>query len=446
MGTPLSVKAIESMRPGDKPKTDVGEAQGLRVTCAASGAKTFIYRYRSPETGKLVQMKLGRFPELKLAEARLKVVQLKERQREGVCPKAELARQQEAQKQVEQEVERERQSRSFTVTDLVEVYLAEVIEDRMVTDPQSGKRKRVAGVRKPKGQAEVRRTLYNDAVRVLGEIPAVEVGRQEVVRLIKEILDRGARVQAGAVLRELTAAYEYALAMGKLPDDFPNPALLAKSSLKSARMKLSPERGRRALSDEELRAVLAWLPGSGFSPTQKHVLMLALWTGCRTGEICEAEWADIDLDAGIWHLKETKNQSSRNVQLPRQAVEYLRPLKWTSATYVFPSMRTGKPIKQKSLSETKWFLKNPEKVPRGASLKPEQRWLDSIPDWSPHDLRRTVRTGLARLGCPNEVAEAILGHSRKGIEGTYDLHHYEEECRRWLQKWADHLDGLCEGT
>jgi len=40
------------------------------------------------------------------------------------------------------------------------------------------------------------------------------------------------------------------------------------------------------------------------------------------------------------------------------------------------------------------------------------------------------------------VAEAVLGHSRKGIEGTYDLHRYEAECRQWLQKWADHLDAL----
>ena len=43
------------------------------------------------------------------------------------------------------------------------------------------------------------------------------------------------------------------------------------------------------------------------------------------------------------------------------------------------------------------------------------------------------------MGCPSEVAEAVLGHSRKGIEGTYDLHSYEAECREWLQRWADHL-------
>lgn len=65
-----------------------------------------------------------------------------------------------------------------------------------------------------------------------------------------------------------------------------------------------------------------------------------------------------------------------------------------------------------------------------------------IPHWTPHDLRRTVRTGLSRLQCPNEIAEAVLGHTRGGVEGIYNLYKYDAECRKWLQVWADYLDGL----
>ena len=50
--------------------------------------------------------------------------------------------------------------------------------------------------------------------------------------------------------------------------------------------------------------------------------------------------------------------------------------------------------------------------------------------------------GLARLGCPREIAEAALGHSKAGIVGVYDLHTYEKEVGEWLQKWCDHLDAL----
>lgn len=65
-----------------------------------------------------------------------------------------------------------------------------------------------------------------------------------------------------------------------------------------------------------------------------------------------------------------------------------------------------------------------------------------IPHWTPHDLRRTVCIGLLRLRCPNEIAQAILGHSRKRIEGTYDLYSYDDECREWLEKWNTYLNSL----
>lgn len=57
-GKPLSSKAVEMMKPGDKNKADTGENRGLRVTCGASGIKTFFYRYTSPVTNKLSQVKL----------------------------------------------------------------------------------------------------------------------------------------------------------------------------------------------------------------------------------------------------------------------------------------------------------------------------------------------------------------------------------------------------
>jgi len=76
-------------------------------------------------------------------------------------------------------------------------------------------------------------------------------------------------------------------------------------------------------------------------------------------------------------------------------------------------------------------------------MRKNDRFIN-IERWSPHDLRRTVRTGLARLGCPFEVAEAVLGHTRGGIEGVYDLHTYESEAKKWLQIWNDHLDQLME--
>ncbi len=443
---PLSARAIETMKAGDKPKADTGENTGLRVSCGSGGTRAFIYRYRSPElldksgNPKLVQMKLGNYPSMTLAEARVELQKLKALRKTGVCPKSKQEREKQALLALRQAQQREEEIAAFTVKDLVELYLTEFIEDRMV------KGKRLAGARKPKGQAETRRTLEGDVVRVLGAMPAAEVTRKQVVKLVMEVVARGANVQAGNVLRELSSAYEYGIGLGKFDDDFASPAVLAKASLRQARVKLTSVKGRRVLSDWELIELLSWLPGSGFSTTQKNVLRFTLWTGCRTGEVTNAAWADIDLIGRIWHMKDSKNGAARDVQLSKQAVAFLKQLKLSTETYLFPSMRTGKPIQQKSLTETKWQLKNPDKVRNRRRYNMQQVWLDTIDDWSPHDLRRTVRTGLSRLGCRSEVAEAVLGHSRKGIEGTYDLHSYDAECREWLQRWADHLENLCSGT
>jgi hypothetical protein len=86
---------------------------------------------------------------------------------------------------------------------------------------------------------ETRRTLYGDAVRVLGDMPAIDVTRKDITNMVMAIIERGAKVQAGNVLRELSAAYEYAIGLEKLPDTFANPALLAKAGLRQAKSKIN---------------------------------------------------------------------------------------------------------------------------------------------------------------------------------------------------------------
>jgi integrase len=414
----LTSAAISSMKPNNKDLADVGENRGLRVTCANAGTKSFFYRYTSPVTNKLTQIQIGRFPSTTLAGARVKLKEFKNIRRADRCPAQELK--EAKQKELE---EQNKASSKMTVKDVVDLYLKQYIEDRFVDG------KKIAGARIKKGQSETRRTLYGDAVLVLGDRFADEVTRKDIVNMTMAIVERGSNVQGGNLLRELSAAYEYSIGLEKFSDEFANPALLAKNSLRQAKVRLTSKRGQRVLSDKELTKFLQWLPGCSFTPTQKNILRFTLWTACRTGEICGAEWEDIDLDKAIWHLKATKTEVERYVQLPQQAVDFLKQLKLVTGKYLFPSMKTGLPIQQKSLTEQAWHMRR------------DERMID-IDHWVPHDLRRTVRTGLSRLGCPSEVAEAALGHARTGIEGTYDLHKYETECKIWLQKWAVYMDGL----
>src|ERR1700739_5163212 len=68
--------------------------------------------------------------------------------------------------------------------------------------------------------------------------------------------------------------------------------------------------------------------------------------------------------------------------------------------------------------------------------------------WSVHDLRRTVATGLQRLGVRLEVTEAVLNHisgSRGGIAGVYQRHDWAAEKRAALDAWAAHVASIVEG-
>jgi integrase len=68
-----------------------------------------------------------------------------------------------------------------------------------------------------------------------------------------------------------------------------------------------------------------------------------------------------------------------------------------------------------------------------------------VPHWTLHDLRRTVATGLQRLGVRLEVMEAVLNHlsgSRSGIVGVYQRHNYFEEKKGALAAWSKEVKRL----
>ena len=65
-----------------------------------------------------------------------------------------------------------------------------------------------------------------------------------------------------------------------------------------------------------------------------------------------------------------------------------------------------------------------------------------------HDLRRTLATGLQRLGVRLEVTEAVLNHvsgGRAGIVGVYQRHDWASEKRAALDAWAAHVIAATEG-
>jgi integrase len=68
--------------------------------------------------------------------------------------------------------------------------------------------------------------------------------------------------------------------------------------------------------------------------------------------------------------------------------------------------------------------------------------------WTLHDVRRTVASGLQRLGFPIEVVEAVLNHKSgtvRGVAAVYARHDYADEKRKALDAWARYVETIVSG-
>ncbi len=67
--------------------------------------------------------------------------------------------------------------------------------------------------------------------------------------------------------------------------------------------------------------------------------------------------------------------------------------------------------------------------------------VDVVP-WRLHDLRRTMRTGMAALGVPEIISEKVLNHQPTIMAKTYNVHDYTDQKRDALEKWATQVQTI----
>ncbi len=388
---------------------------GLRVRCGTSGKKVFLYRYKAP-SGVYRQIKLGEFPpsgSMTLADARKALAKAKTERESGIdLQEAKLIRNKVA------KAEREKQKiLGYTVESMINDYL-------------NG---HIIPMRKAKGADEVSRFLNSRDLNTFRKRPAIEVTRNEAFNLITKIRNRGVPILAGQIKSELKAAYEFAMNAGVI-DMAGNPFAFVLKGLVAAKRE-------RNLNTTELTLLIPWMRKE-YSETIADALLLTLYCGVRSGEVCEIEAHEIDDSPSgmIWRIPSNKSKTKVpfNVMVPTQAANILRKRSITHPTgFLFPSKAKGKPIAQKVLGVEVWCHSEACKHPKHQT-KPKC----PVSNWAPHDLRRTCRTFLSKIGCPSEVGEAILNHTKGGVRGNYDLYKFDTEKREWLQKWTDHLDLL----
>lgn len=193
----------------------------------------------------------------------------------------------------------------------------------------------------------------------------------------------------------------------------------------------------RFLKDEEI--ILLWhaldlenrKPFDAYLLT-KLALKMILLTGQRPGEVAGMELKEIrEREDGTWweipaERMKGKKAKPHDVPLSPLVVEIIEQAKFYSgkSRFVFRSN-----------------LKKNKHLPVRAISRAVVRHLDDlkIEKFTPHDLRRTCRTGLADLKVSDIVAEKILSHKLQGVLGVYNRAAYKPERRAALILWENHI-------
>jgi integrase len=202
------------------------------------------------------------------------------------------------------------------------------------------------------------------------------------------------------------------------------------------------ERSRdRILSDEELKWF--WAACNNVGQPWGHLGKMLLLTGQRLGEV--VNMTDQEISGSLWQLasERTKNGRAHDVHLSHAARSVLKAVERVKSMPQYVFTTTGRSALQ---GFHKGRIHLAMQMQRIASE--EKGRVVDIPHWTFHDLRRTAATGMARLGIPVRVTEAVLNHisgTGGGIVAVYQRHDYADEKREALEAWSRFVTSLVAG-
>lgn len=264
------------------------------------------------------------------------------------------------------------EAKRHTLGDLVDRYLTEVLPT------------------KPKNASNSQHHLLWWKSKI-GSYLLADVSPALVVKHRNELLAtttrRGTKMANGTVVRymaSLSHAFSLAVKDWQWIDDSP---------LRKVSKPKEPRGRERFLSDDERLALLAACKAST-SRFLYPVVVLALSTGMRRGEIMGLRWGQIDLTCGRILLFETKNNTSRAVALAGLALSLigeLNKVRRFDTDLVFYGDTGKNPVD----------LTKPWTTALGKA---------NLTDFRFHDLRHSAASYLAMNGATTIEIAAVLGH------------------------------------
>jgi len=310
-----------------------------RIT--ARGERSFYFRYTTSD-GSRDTLPIGIYDPkgsagLKLAEARGVADRWSKTYQAGIKDLRRHFAQLESEKiEIEQAVrlqtDRDTQNaqlelqRRLTIRQLFERWAATELAPHIRTDGKRSGRK--DGGQYSKEQFE--RRIFP----TLGEVAAVDVRKADLLAILDAVKAQGKLRTCNVLLTDLKQMFHFALAR-EIVDRNPLDTITKRQAGGA-----ETER-ERVLTVDEISALARQLPKANMGVRSELAVWITLATGCRTGELMNAQWQDVDLDACTWHLPDTKNQRPHTIHLSEFAAGKFSALKAyaESTPWVFPNTK-----------------------------------------------------------------------------------------------------------
>ncbi len=405
MAKALTMRSVEAAKAaGSRLEVPDSGLPGLYLVVQASGKKSWALRYRW--LGRPAKLTLGAYPVTGLASARHKAREALQQLEDGLDPRA---------------VRTAPAPETGPLSPTIDAAIGLFIE-------------RHAKVRN-RAWVEVERVLKREYGRAWAGRRIDDIARRDVIELIDGIVDRGAPIMANRTLAHGRKWFAWLVSRD----------LLAASPFEGVAAPGPESRRDRVLSDRELAAL--WHACDDAGPPFGPLVQLLILLGQRRDEVGQMRWQELDFDQRLWTISaaRAKNGKEHLVPLPDAAVHILErcpriePAAGASGSgFVFST--TGR-------NAFSGYSRAKHAVDRRmtAMLADEGATDGVLPHWQLHDLRRTMATGMQRLGIRLEVVEAILNHtsgSRAGVVGIYQRHDWAAEKRDALEAWAERVRKL----
>jgi integrase len=382
---------------------------GLRMRCLRGGSKTFEYRYRPHGGGRNVDprvLKIGTYPSISLDDARRAALVFAGAVARGEDPALQRAEERRRQRAV----------------------LGKLLAENGPYETHLRRR----------GLVNIR-TAMSSLRRGLREHMTADVSilsRSDIVGAIDALIRTGKRGSAADLRKFCRSFCEWSVAQGLTKF---NVMAGLRSPSHTRQQRLLLEQKGKALGDGEIVAV--WraaqslqeraAAGEAVTGAFGGLVQLALLTGMRRGELAQLEHRHIRSDAvrGIdgerIHLPKTitKTAADHDIALTPLMRAVIDRQPKTTSLLLFPSRITAGRLKN-------W-----------ADLVLGLQRASSV-HFKLHDLRRTVRTMMSRLGVSEDVAELAIGHQREALILKYNKDPMWAQRAAAFTKVSEHIASL----